>query len=62
MVTEWFPVGNCDGIYEGRDRASGDVRWTGTRAGLIFGSHSQLRAPAEVYGERLIFEVGRVRQ
>jgi catalase-peroxidase len=62
MVTEWFPVGNCEGICEGRDRASGDVRWTGTRADLIFGSHSQLRALAEVYGERLIFEVGRVRQ
>ncbi|HSS86566.1 MAG TPA: hypothetical protein VLL30_22670, partial [Reyranella sp.] len=32
------PVGNCEGIYEGQDRASGDVRWTGTRADLIFGS------------------------
>jgi catalase-peroxidase len=49
MVTEWFPVGNCEGIYEGRDRVSGDVRWTGTRADLICGSHSQMRALAEVY-------------
>jgi catalase-peroxidase len=36
-------------VYEGRDRKSGEVKWTGTRADLVFGSHSQLRAFAEVY-------------
>ncbi len=49
MGTEWKPSG--DGVYEGRDRASGDVKWTGTRADLVFGSNSQLRALAEVYGQ-----------
>ncbi len=49
MGTEWKPSG--DGIYEGRDRASGDVKWTGTRVDLVFGSNSQLRALAEVYGQ-----------
>ena len=39
-----------DGVFEGRDRASGAVKWTGTRADLVFGSNSQLRALAEVYG------------
>ena len=39
-----------DGVYEGRDRKTDEVRWTGTRVDLIFGSHSQLRAIAEVYG------------
>ncbi|MDW4547793.1 catalase/peroxidase HPI [Defluviimonas sp. D31] len=48
MGTEWKPAG--EGLYEGRDRASGKVRWTGTRADLVFGSNSQLRALAEVYG------------
>jgi catalase-peroxidase len=38
-----------EGIYEGRDRKTGAVKWTGTRVDLIFGSHSQLRALAEVY-------------
>ena len=47
MSTEWKPAG--EGVYEGRDRKSGKVKWTGTRADLIFGSHSQLRALAEVY-------------
>ena len=49
MGVEWKPAG--DGIYEGRDRASGTVKWTGTRADLVFGSNSQLRALAEVYGQ-----------
>ncbi len=49
MGTEWKPSG--DGVYEGRDRASGDVKWTGTRVDLVFGSNSQLRALAEVYGQ-----------
>jgi catalase-peroxidase len=49
MGTEWQPAAAADGIYEGRDRKSGEVKWTGTRVDLIFGSHSQLRALAEVY-------------
>jgi catalase-peroxidase len=49
MATEWKPAGD-DGIYNGHDRASGEVVWTGTRADLVFGSNSQLRALAEVYG------------
>ena len=46
----WAPKDGDDEIFEGRDRATGEVRWTGTRADLIFGSNSQLRALAEVYG------------
>jgi catalase-peroxidase len=48
MATEWQPP-NADGIYEGRDRKTKETRWTATRIDLIFGSHSQLRAFAEVY-------------
>ena len=48
MCTEWQPP-NADGVYEGRDRKTKAVKWTGTRVDLIFGSHSQLRAFAEVY-------------
>jgi catalase-peroxidase len=48
MGTQWHHAG--DGVYEGRDRKSNDLKWTGTRVDLIFGSHSQLRAFAEVYG------------
>jgi catalase-peroxidase len=48
MCTEWQPAGS-DGVYEGRDRKTKAVKWTGTRVDLIFGSHSQLRAFAEVY-------------
>jgi len=47
MGTQWRPAG--DGVYEGRDRKTDALRWTGTRVDLIFGSHSQLRAFAEVY-------------
>ncbi len=47
MGTEWKEA--ADGSFEGRDRASGDVKWTGTRVDLVFGSNSQLRALAEVY-------------
>jgi catalase-peroxidase len=47
MGTEWSPTG--DNLYEGRDRKSKAAKWTGTRVDLIFGSHSQLRAFAEVY-------------
>ena len=48
MRTQWRPAAAA-GIYEGVDRASGEVRWTGTRADLVFGSNSELRALAEVY-------------
>ncbi len=50
MSTEWKPAEGAEGVYEGRDRKTGEVKWTATRADLIFGSHSQLRALAEVYG------------
>jgi len=49
MGTEWQPAGS-DGEYEGRDRKTKAVKWTATRIDLVFGSHSQLRAIAEVYG------------
>ena len=49
MSTQWQPAGS-DGAYEGRDRKTNAVKWTGTRVDLIFGSHAQLRAFAEVYG------------
>jgi catalase-peroxidase len=49
MGTEWQPTGS-DGAYEGRDRNTKAVKWTATRVDLVFGSHSQLRAIAEVYG------------
>jgi catalase-peroxidase len=49
MGTEWQPAAGADGVYEGRDRKTGKVKWTGTRVDLIFGSHAQLRALAEVY-------------
>ena len=48
MSTEWKPTAT-DGVFEGRDRKTNAVKWTGTRVDLIFGSHSQLRALAEVY-------------
>ncbi|WP_170370443.1 catalase/peroxidase HPI [Ruegeria arenilitoris] len=51
MRTEWKPAADAKGVYEGRDRASGEVKWTGTRVDLVFGSNSQLRALAEVYGQ-----------
>ncbi len=50
MNTEWQPSAKSEGVYEGRDRATGKVKWTGTRVDLVFGSNSQLRAVAEVYG------------
>ncbi len=51
MGTVWSPLAGARGIYEGRDRTSHELKWTGTRVDLIFGSHSQLRAIAEVYGQ-----------
>ena len=44
MGTQWQPVAGADGVYEGRDRKTNEIKWTGTRVDLIFGSHSQLRA------------------
>jgi len=49
MSTQWQPSGSLEGVYEGRDRKTNELRWTGTRVDLIFGSHSQLRALVEVY-------------
>ncbi|MDH4071298.1 MAG: catalase-peroxidase, partial [Ignavibacteria bacterium] len=50
MGTTWKAVSDAGDVFEGRDRSSGDLRWTGTRVDLIFGSNSRLRALAEVYG------------
>jgi catalase-peroxidase len=50
MRTIWQASAASEGVYEGRDRATGEVKWTGTRVDLVFGSNSQLRAIAEVYG------------
>ncbi len=50
MNTQWQPSSASEGVYEGRDRATGELKWTATRVDLIFGSNSQLRAIAEVYG------------
>jgi catalase-peroxidase len=47
MGTEW--KASSDGEYEGHDRATGELKWTGTRVDLVFGSNSQLRAIGEVY-------------
>jgi catalase-peroxidase len=49
MKTKWQPSSASEGMYEGRDRATGELKWTGTRIDLVFGSNSQLRAIAEVY-------------
>ncbi len=49
MNTKWQPSSTSEGVYEGRDRATGELKWTGTRVDLAFGSNSQLRAIAEVY-------------
>jgi catalase-peroxidase len=49
MGTEWKPVSGPEDVFEGRDRKTSKVKWTGTRVDLVFGSNSQLRALAEVY-------------
>jgi len=59
MSTEWEKAKGETGLYEGRDRATGELRWTATPVDLVFGSHSELRAVAEVYaaddgGEKLV--------
>lgn len=50
MSTEWKAIAQDKELYEGRDRITGEVKWTGTRADLVFGANSELRAIAEVYG------------
>jgi len=50
MGTEWKPVSKEHETFEGRDRKTGELRWTATRVDLVFGSNSRLRAFAEVYG------------
>ena len=49
MGTTWQPVDEAEEIFEGRDRSTGETRWTASRVDLVFGSNSQLRALAEVY-------------
>jgi catalase-peroxidase len=49
MNTEWQASSTSEHVFEGRERGTGDLRWTGTAADLVFGSNSQLRAIAEVY-------------
>ena len=49
MGTEWKPASKDEDVFEGRDRETGEMKWTGTRVDLVFGSNSQLRAIAEVY-------------
>src|ERR1039458_7953328 len=49
MNTKWQASSTSDGVFEGRDRATDKIKWTGTRVDLLFGSNSQLRAIAEVY-------------
>ena len=49
MGTKWKPISGAEDVFEGRDRKTGKVKWTGTRIDLVFGSNSQLRALAEVY-------------
>ncbi|MBM2884232.1 catalase/peroxidase HPI [Chromobacterium phragmitis] len=51
MATVWQPVSDAHDVYEGRDRASGALKWTATRVDLVFGSNSQLRALAEAYAQ-----------
>jgi catalase-peroxidase len=50
MSTQWQPSDGSGGVYEGRDRKRNELKWTATRVDLIFGSNSELRALAEVYG------------
>jgi catalase-peroxidase len=51
MGTKWAPVSDKQDVFEGRDATTGDVKWTGTRVDLVFGSNSQLRALAELYAQ-----------
>jgi catalase-peroxidase len=61
ISTEWKTASNTEDVFEGRDRETGDLRWTGTRVDLVFGSNSELRALAEVYacddaGEKFVHD------
>jgi catalase-peroxidase len=49
MTTAWKAVSEANDVFEGRDRKTGELKWTGTRVDLLFGSNSQLRSLAEVY-------------
>jgi len=49
MTTEWQANAECEHLFEGRDRGTGEIKWTGTAVDLVFGSNSQLRAIAEAY-------------
>ena len=49
MDTKWQASSTCEHVFEGRDRGTGELKWTGTAVDLVFGSNSQLRAIAEVY-------------
>ena len=51
MSTQWKPSSGSESVFEGRDRKTNELKWTGTRVDLIFGSHAQLRALAEVYAQ-----------
>jgi len=51
MGTEWQTSASAENVYEGRDRATGAVKWTASAVDLVFGSHSQLRALCEVYAQ-----------
>ena len=51
MSTQWSKSATADGLYEGRDRGTGELQWTATPVDLVFGSHAELRAIAEVYAE-----------
>jgi len=51
MATVWKPVSDSADMFEGRDRTSGNVKWTATRVDLVFGSNSELRALSEVYAQ-----------
>jgi catalase-peroxidase len=53
MRTEWKPSGSADGVFEGRDRKSGELKWTATTVDLVLGYNSQFRAIAEVYASDL---------
>jgi catalase-peroxidase len=50
IATEWKATSDSEDVFEGRSRETGKLRWTGTRVDLVFGSNSELRAIAEVYG------------
>ena len=52
MSTKWQKSANAEGLYEGLDRKTGSLKWTATPVDLIFGSHSELRAVAEVYASQ----------